>query len=116
VIYDAEHFFDGYRANREYALASIRAAADAGADNITLCDTNGGCLPDDIAAIVRDVRAALPGMSLGIHVHNDSHCAVANSLTAVKEGVTLVQGTLNGYGERCGNANLGSIIADLKLK
>jgi 2-isopropylmalate synthase len=116
VVYDAEHFFDGYRANREYALSTIRAAADAGADNITLCDTNGGCLPDDIALIVRDVRQHLPGMSLGIHVHNDSHCAVANSITAVKEGVTLVQGCLNGHGERCGNANLASIIANLKLK
>jgi len=116
VIYDAEHFFDGYRANRDYALATIRAAADAGADNITLCDTNGGCLPDDIAAIVRDVRQHLPGMSLGIHVHNDSNCAVANSLTAVKEGITLVQGCLNGHGERCGNANLASIIANMKLK
>jgi 2-isopropylmalate synthase len=116
VIYDAEHFFDGYRANRDYALSTIRAAADAGADNITLCDTNGGCLPDDIAAIVRDVRSHLPGMALGIHVHNDSHCAVANSITAVKEGVTLVQGCLNGHGERCGNANLASIIANLKLK
>jgi 2-isopropylmalate synthase len=116
VVYDAEHFFDGYRANREYALSTIRAAADAGADNITLCDTNGGCLPDDIMAIVTDVRQQLPGMPLGIHVHNDSHCAVANSITAVKAGVTLVQGCLNGHGERCGNANLASIIANLKLK
>jgi 2-isopropylmalate synthase len=116
VIYDAEHFFDGYRANREYALSTIRAAAEAGADNITLCDTNGGFLPSDIALIVRDVRAHLPGASLGIHAHNDSNCAVANSLAAVEEGADLVQGTLNGYGERCGNANLASIIANLKLK
>jgi 2-isopropylmalate synthase len=116
VIYDAEHFFDGFRANRDYALSTIRAAAEAGADNITLCDTNGGCLPDDITRIVRDVKRHLPGVSLGIHVHNDSNCAVANSLAAVQEGVELVQGTLNGYGERCGNANLGSIIANLKLK
>lgn len=116
VIYDAEHFFDGYKANPTYALSTIRAAAEAGADNITLCDTNGGSLPDDIARVVRDVRRQLPGVSLGIHVHNDSNCAVANSLTAVQEGVDLVQGTLNGYGERCGNANLGSIIANLKLK
>ncbi len=116
VIYDAEHFFDGYRANRDYALSTLRAAADAGADNLTLCDTNGGCLPDDIFAIVTDVRQQLPGMPLGIHVHNDSHCAVANSITAVKAGVTLVQGCLNGHGERCGNANLASIIANLKLK
>lgn len=116
VIYDAEHFFDGYTANRAYALSTIKAAAEAGADNITLCDTNGGCLPADIARIVKDVRRQLPGISLGIHVHNDSNCAVANSVTAVEEGVDLVQGTLNGYGERCGNANLGSIIANLKIK
>lgn len=116
VIYDAEHFFDGYKLNRDYALSTIRAAADAGADNITLCDTNGGCLPWEVAAIVRDVKKNLPGVSLGIHVHNDSNCAVANSLAAVGEGVDLVQGTLNGYGERCGNANLASIIANLKLK
>lgn len=116
VIYDAEHFFDGFRANRDYALATIKAAAEAGADNITLCDTNGGCLPWDIASVVREVAKHLPGVSLGIHVHNDSNCAVANSLAAVAEGVDLVQGTLNGYGERCGNANLGSIIANLKLK
>ncbi len=116
VIYDAEHFFDGYKANRDYALRTIQAAAEAGADNITLCDTNGGCLPNEIAEIVRSVRQFLPGVPLGIHVHNDSNCAVANSLAAVKEGVELVQGTLNGYGERTGNANLGSIIANLKLK
>ena len=116
VIYDAEHFFDGYKANRDYALSTLRAAADAGADNLTLCDTNGGCLPGDITEIVRDVRRHFPGVSLGVHVHNDSHCAVANSLTAVQEGVELVQGTLNGYGERCGNANLASIIANLKVK
>ncbi len=116
VIYDAEHFFDGYKLNREYALSTIRTAADAGADNITLCDTNGGCLPWEVATIVRDVKKNLPGVSLGIHVHNDSNCAVANSLAAVGEGVDLVQGTLNGYGERCGNANLASIIANLKLK
>jgi 2-isopropylmalate synthase len=116
VIYDAEHFFDGYRANRDYALATIRAAANAGADNITLCDTNGGCLPTDITDIVKDVRQHLPGTSLGVHVHNDSNCAVANTLAAVAAGCDLVQGTLNGYGERCGNANLGSIIANLKIK
>jgi len=116
VIYDAEHFFDGFIANREYALATIRSAAAAGADNVTLCDTNGGMLPRQIAEIVRDVRLTFPGVSLGIHVHNDSNCGVANSLIAVEEGVDLVQGTLNGYGERCGNANLGSIIADLRIK
>ena len=116
VIYDAEHFFDGFRANPDYAMSTLRAAVEAGADNITLCDTNGGCLPDDIAVGVREVRRHLPGVGLGIHVHNDSNCAVANSLAAVAEGADLVQGTLNGYGERCGNANLGSIIANLKLK
>jgi len=116
VIYDAEHFFDGFRANKEYAMSTIEAAAKAGADNVTLCDTNGGSLPKDIADIVREVRLRLPGVSLGIHVHNDSHCAVANSLAAVEEGVSLVQGTLNGYGERCGNANLAAIIANLRLK
>ncbi len=116
VIFDAEHFFDGYRANREYALAVVRSAAIAGADNVTLCDTNGGFLPSQIREVVRDVRITFPGLSLGIHVHNDSHCAVANTLVAVEEGVTLVQGTLNGYGERCGNANLGSILANLKIK
>ncbi|MFN0117878.1 MAG: citramalate synthase [Elusimicrobiota bacterium] len=116
VIYDAEHFFDGFSANKEYALTTIKAAVDAGADNITLCDTNGGCVPEQIAHVIREVREFLPYVSLGIHVHNDSHCAVANSVTAVQEGVDLVQGTLNGYGERCGNANLGSIIANLKLK
>ena len=116
VIYDAEHFFDGYRANRGYAIATLRAAWDAGADNLTLCDTNGGSLPSDIATVVREVRRLLPGVSLGIHAHNDSNCAVANSLAAVEEGVDLVQGTLNGYGERCGNANLGSLIANLKVK
>ncbi|MCG3204126.1 MAG: (R)-citramalate synthase [Elusimicrobia bacterium] len=116
VIYDAEHFFDGYRANPSYALQTLKAAIDAGADNVTLCDTNGGCLPEDIAQTVREVRRHFPKVSLGIHVHNDSHCAVANSLVAVQAGVDLVQGTLNGYGERCGNANLSSIIANLKLK
>jgi 2-isopropylmalate synthase len=116
VIFDAEHFFDGYKANREYAMATLKAAYEAGADNLTLCDTNGGCLPHDVSEIIRDIRRHFPGASLGIHVHNDSNCAVANSLAAVEEGADLVQGTLNGYGERCGNANLSSIIANLKLK
>lgn len=116
VIYDAEHFFDGFKANASYAMSTLRAAAQAGADNLTLCDTNGGCLPNEVSAIVKEVRRQLPLASLGIHVHNDSHCAVANSVAAVQEGVELVQGTLNGYGERCGNANLGSIIANLKIK
>lgn len=116
VIYDAEHFFDGYKANRAYALSTVRAAAESGADNVTLCDTNGGSLPSEIATIVRDVRLQFPGLSLGIHAHNDSNCAVANSIAAVQEGADLVQGTLNGYGERCGNANLSSIIANVNLK
>jgi 2-isopropylmalate synthase len=116
VIYDAEHFFDGFKTNPSYALSALEAAVEAGADNLTLCDTNGGCLPNDVARLTREVRQAFPRVSLGIHVHNDSHCAVANSLAAVSEGVELVQGCLNGYGERCGNANLASIIADLKLK
>jgi 2-isopropylmalate synthase len=116
VIYDAEHFFDGFRANPAYALATLGAAAKAGADNITLCDTNGGSLPSRIAEVMRVVRAELPSTPLGIHTHNDSDCAVANSLQAVMEGCELVQGTLNGIGERCGNANLVSIIPALKLK
>ena len=116
VIYDAEHFFDGFRADSEYALATLKAAADAGAVNITLCETNGGMLPGDIQQIVRCVRERLHGAALGIHAHNDSDCAVANSVVAVQEGCTLVQGTINGYGERCGNANLCSIIPALQLK
>jgi 2-isopropylmalate synthase len=116
VIYDAEHFFDGYKANPEYAMSALLAAQKAGADNLTLCDTNGGSIPSQIRQIVRIVREEIPGAPLGIHTHNDSDCAVANALTAVEEGCRLVQGTVNGYGERCGNANLLSIIANLKLK
>jgi 2-isopropylmalate synthase len=116
VIYDAEHFFDGWRDDPDYALACLRAAADAGAENLTLCDTNGASLPAQAAAAVRDVRAGLPGAALGIHCHNDAECGVANSLAAVGEGVVLVQGTMNGYGERCGNANLTSIVPSLQLK
>jgi 2-isopropylmalate synthase len=116
VIYDAEHFFDGYRANREYALATIRAAWEAGASNITLCDTNGGSLPHQIAEIVEAARRFLPSAVFGIHTHNDSECAVANSLEAVRHGCVLVQGTVNGVGERCGNANLVSIVPGLQVK
>ncbi|MCB4791727.1 MAG: citramalate synthase [Elusimicrobia bacterium] len=116
VIYDAEHFFDGFKNNREYALRSIRSAYEAKADNITFCDTNGGMLPGDIREIVRIVRKELPEVALGIHNHNDSDCAVANSIVAVQEGCTLVQGTINGLGERCGNANLCSILPALQLK
>lgn len=115
VIFDAEHFFDGYKANPEYALASLRAAADAGADFLALCDTNGGSLPWDVEAIVREVGQQLP-TKLGVHVHNDSGCAVANSLAAVRGGCVQVQGTINGYGERVGNADLTCIIPGLQLK
>ncbi|MBI3013350.1 MAG: citramalate synthase [Elusimicrobia bacterium] len=116
VVYDAEHFFDGFRADPQYALSALRSAWDAGADNLTLCDTNGGSIPSQIAAIVKEVRKFIPQAPLGIHAHNDSECAVANSVTAVQEGCSLVQGTMNGYGERCGNANLISIAANLRLK
>jgi 2-isopropylmalate synthase len=115
VIYDAEHFFDGYRADAEYALQTVRAAAEAGADWIVLCDTNGGSLPSFVADATRRVRA-LVKTPLGIHAHNDGDMAVANSLSAVEAGCTHVQGTINGLGERCGNANLISIIPALQLK
>jgi 2-isopropylmalate synthase len=115
VIFDAEHFFDGFFGNREYALSCVRAAADAGADVLCLCDTNGGRLPHEIAEGIKAVRAMVP-TAIGIHCHNDSELAVANSLTAVREGAVHVQGTINGFGERCGNANLCSIIASLQLK
>ena len=115
VIFDGEHFFDGYKKNKDYALKTIKTAEDAGADWLVLCDTNGGALPNEIAAIVREVKG-ITKLPLGIHAHNDSECAVANSLVAVEEGVTQVQGTINGYGERCGNANLVSIIPNLILK
>jgi 2-isopropylmalate synthase len=116
VIYDAEHFFDGYRDDAVYAIECLRAALDAGAENLTMCDTNGATLPHEIAQAVHFVRRALPDASLGIHTHNDAECAVANSLAAIAEGCRLVQGTMNGYGERCGNANLVSIIPNLQLK
>ena len=115
VFFDAEHFFDGYKANRDYALLSIKAAARAGADRIVLCDTNGGSLPDEVAAIVRDVGEAVE-TPLGVHVHNDGDLAVGNSLAAISAGAVQVQGTINGLGERCGNADLISIIANLNLK
>jgi 2-isopropylmalate synthase len=116
VIFDAEHFFDGLAANAEHALACLRAAADAGADLLCLCDTRGGSLPGAIAAGVDAARAALPTVALGIHCHNDCELAVANSLAAVEHGCVQVQGTINGLGERCGNANLISLIAILQLK
>ena len=115
VFLDAEHFFDGYRANGAYALEVIRVAAEAGADVIALCDTNGGMLPDELAEIVHEVLEK-SNARLGIHCHNDTGCAVANSLAAIKAGATHVQGTLNGYGERTGNADLISIVANLELK
>ncbi len=118
VIYDAEHCFDGYQDDREYALQCLRVAAEAGAETIVCCDTNGGTLPDAIAAAMSDVVAALAlsGAGVGIHCHNDAGCAVANSLAAVQAGAMHVQGTMNGYGERCGNANLVTIIPNLQLK
>jgi 2-isopropylmalate synthase len=115
VIYDAEHFFDGYKDDPEYALETLRAAVRGGAERVVLCDTNGGVLPHEVSQIVAHVRKELD-IPLGIHAHNDSECAVANSLTAVQAGCTQVQGTINGYGERCGNANLCSIIPDLQIK
>ncbi len=115
TFYDAEHFFDGFKENPDYALATIVAAADAGAECIILCDTNGGSVPGDITAAVNRVKGAVK-TPLGIHAHNDTELAVANSLAAVQAGVVQVQGTINGYGERCGNANLCSVIANLKLK
>jgi len=115
VFLDAEHFFDGYRSNKAYALEVIRVAMAAGADVAALCDTNGGMLPDELSEIVHEVLGATSAR-LGIHCHNDTGCAIANSLAAVAAGATHVQGTLNGYGERTGNADLVSIIANLELK
>lgn len=115
VIYDAEHFFDGYKSDPEYALETLRAAAEAGAEVIVLCDTNGGTLPHEVEAIVAHVRERIPA-PLGIHAHNDSGVAVANSLAAVRAGVVHVHGTINGYGERCGNADLIQVICNLQLK
>jgi 2-isopropylmalate synthase len=115
VVYDAEHFFDGYIHNPEYALQTLQAAKDAGADVLCLCDTNGGTMTDLLTEIVTLVRSRFMG-EIGIHVHNDGDVAVANTLAAVKAGATHVQGCMNGYGERCGNANLSSVIANLELK
>ena len=116
VVFDAEHFFDGYKANADYARACARAASEAGADSIDLCETNGGALPHEVEAVVAAVARELPGQQLGIHCHNDSGCAVANSLAAVRAGATQVQGTVNGFGERVGNTDLLTVIADLELK
>ncbi|GAB4501314.1 MAG: citramalate synthase [Anaerolineales bacterium] len=115
VIYDAEHFFDGYQADPAYALETLQAAMRGGAETLVLCDTNGGTLPWELEKIISEMRAAITH-PFGIHTHNDSECAVINSLTAVRAGAIQVQGTINGVGERCGNANLISIMADLQLK
>src|SRR5450432_1251104 len=116
VIYDAEHFFDGYRLDAAYALAALRAAVKGGAETIVLCDTNGGSLPWQVEAAVQEVIAQLGPVPVGIHAHDDTGCGVANSLAAIRAGARHVQGTINGYGERCGNANLSVIIPNLELK
>ncbi len=116
VLLDCEHFFDGYKANPQYALACAKAAYDSGARWVVLCDTNGGTLPHEVEAIVTEVCKIIPGDHVGIHAHNDTEQAVANSLAAVRAGARQIQGTINGLGERCGNANLISIIPTLKLK
>ncbi|MPZ74094.1 MAG: citramalate synthase [Nitriliruptorales bacterium] len=116
VFFDAEHFFDGYDADAAFALDVVRAAAESGAECVVLCDTNGGALPERIHRTVSEVVAAVPTTQVGIHAHNDTDCAVANSLAAVQAGATHVQGTANGIGERCGNANLMSLIPNLQLK
>jgi len=116
VVFDAEHFFDGYKANADYAFASLEAAADAGADVLCLCDTNGGTFPNEIFEITQQTVARFPKVQIGIHCHNDCEMAVANSVAAVQAGATQVQGTINGIGERCGNANLVSIIPNVQLK
>src|SRR5215218_3036697 len=116
VLLDCEHFFDGYKANPSYALACAKAAYDSGARWVVLCDTNGGTLPHEVETIVGDVIKHIPGGNVGIHAHNDTEQAVANSLAAVRAGARQIQGTLNGLGERCGNANLCSLIPTLRLK
>ena len=121
-VYDAEHFFDGFKADRDYALSTLRAAREAGSRTLVLCDTNGGTLTEELLAIVGDVRAGLdgdpdaPAVTWGIHTHNDAELAVANTMAAVHAGIRHVQATINGYGERCGNANMVSIVANLALK
>ena len=120
LFYDAEHFFDGFKGNRDYALSTIDTAIDAGVDCVILCDTNGGTLPHEVSAIIEVLKSHLAAggrtVDLGIHAHNDTECAVANSLVAVAHGIRQVQGTINGFGERCGNANLTSIMPGLALK
>jgi 2-isopropylmalate synthase len=116
VFFDAEHFFDGFSSDRDYALACLRAAVNAGVDGLVLCDTNGGTLTSDLLETLEIIQSAHPNVDLGIHCHNDADVAVANSLAAVQAGVKQVQACINGYGERCGNANIVSVIAGLKLK
>ena len=116
ALFDAEHFFDGYRSNPDYALSALKAAFDAGARWLVLCDTNGGTLPEDAYRIVSEVKAKLPTANLGVHAHNDTEQAVAVSLAALRGGARQIQGTLNGLGERCGNANLCSVLPNLMLK
>ncbi len=116
VVFDAEHFFDGYTVDPVYALECVRMAHSCGVERVVLCDTNGGTLPARVRSVMQSVRTAMPDLELGIHTHNDGGCAVANTLVAVEEGATHVQGTINGIGERTGNANLITIIADLQLK
>ncbi len=116
VIFDAEHFYDGFVANPEYAMATLFAAAEAGADWLVLCETNGGKLPWEMEAMTREVAARLPNARLGVHCHNDTGCAVANSLAGVRAGASMVQGTVNGYGERVGNADLVTILPNLQFK
>ena len=115
VIFDAEHFFDGWKSNPQFALQCLNAAEKAGSSNLSLCDTNGGCLPNELGKIINQVKREVK-TPLGIHTHNDAGVAVANSIIAAENGVELIQGTINGFGERCGNANLNTIIADLQLK
>ncbi len=116
IFFDAEHFFDGFKSDPGYALATVQVAVDAGAARIILCDTNGGVMPHELATAIRALRKEIPGIKLGIHVHNDGGLAVANTLRAIEEGVIQVHGTINGIGERCGNVDLTSILGNLELK
>jgi 2-isopropylmalate synthase len=116
VIFDAEHFFDGFKADSKYAMRALEAAVKGGADALVLCDTNGGSLPDEVKDITKEVVAKFPDVEIGIHTHNDSGTAMGNTLAAVQAGATHLQGTINGYGERCGNADLSSLIPNLQLK
>ena len=115
-MFDAEHFFDGFKNNKDYAISCVKSAYDNGARWVVLCDTNGGTLPNEVEKIINEVTKHIPGKNLGIHAHNDTGNAVANSLSAVLTGVRQVQGTINGLGERCGNANLMSFIPTIQLK